>query len=210
MEHLTNLFKLIQLTRSMPQYGYVPAGVPQDELSNLAEHHYLVTFIAWQLALQVKNKGAKVDLAKVLEFALVHDLGELFGGDISMPYAKVNPKAREYAKMFEEENQKFIAKFFGNEEKYFKNISKEILNANSDEALIAKFSDYIEHAHFKQYAKISAIKIDMSLAVSKMTAIVSKIKNPITKKELSKFIKFWAKDINKQSILDILFKMKDR
>lgn len=210
MKHLTNLFKIMELTRSMPQYGYVPAGLPQDELSNLAEHHYLVTFIAWQLARQVKNKGAKINTTKVVEFALVHDLGELFGGDISMPYAKINPKARKYAKMFEEENQKFLAKFFDDDEEYFKKLGKEILNATSDESLIAKFADYVEHAHFKQFAKISAIKINMSLAVPKIKAIISKIKDPIAKRELNKFVKFWVKDLNQRSILDILFGMKDQ
>ena len=75
MEHLTNLFKLIELTRSQPQYGYALAGIQQDELSNLAEHHYLVTFVAWQLASQVKRAGANIDIQKVLEFCLIHDLG---------------------------------------------------------------------------------------------------------------------------------------
>src|SRR3989344_5119270 len=111
MKHLTNLFKLMQLTRSQPLYGYVVGGVQKNDLSNLAEHHYLVTFIAWQLARQIKSKGANINVEKVLEFAMVHDIGELFGGDISMPYARANPKAREYAKAFEEENQKFLSKF---------------------------------------------------------------------------------------------------
>ena len=64
MDHLTSLFKLMELTRSQPQYGYALAGIQQDELSNLAEHHYLVTFIAWQLASQVKNAGQKSVLRK--------------------------------------------------------------------------------------------------------------------------------------------------
>ena len=68
MENLTNLFKLMELTRSQPQYGYALSGIQQDELSNLAEHHYLVTFIAWQLAAHVKGAGAKIDIQKVLEF----------------------------------------------------------------------------------------------------------------------------------------------
>jgi 5'-deoxynucleotidase YfbR-like HD superfamily hydrolase len=154
MKKLTDLFTLMELTRSMPQYGYILSGVKRDDLSNLAEHHYLVTFIAWQIALHLKSKGAKLNVGKVMEFAMVHDLGELFGGDISMPYAKVNPKAREYAKMFEEENQRFFAKFFGEQEDHFKNLGHEILDAVSDEALVAKFSDYIEHAHFKNFLKL--------------------------------------------------------
>ena len=133
----------MELTRSQPQYGYALAGIQQDELSNLAEHHYLVTFIAWQLASQVKKAGAKIDVEKVLEFGLVHDLGELFGGDISMPYAKANPKARKHAKAFEEENQRFLSKFFGNQSEHFKELGHKILDAKSDEAIIAKIADPI-------------------------------------------------------------------
>jgi len=75
----------MELTRSQPQYGYALAGIQQDELSNLAEHHYLVTFIGWQIASNLRQVGADVDVQKILEFCLIHDLGELFGGDISMP-----------------------------------------------------------------------------------------------------------------------------
>ncbi len=210
MKHLTNLFTLMELTRSQPQYGYVLSGVKQDELSNLAEHQYLVTFVAWQLARQVKNKGAKIDVAKVLEFALIHDLGELFGGDISMPYAQVNPKAREYAKAFEAENHKFLCRFFGDEEEYFKKIVHEIMDAQSDEACIAKFADYIEHAHYKQYTQTSSKKFDVDLAEPKLRGIVSKIKDPIAKRELTKFIKDWSKDIGKKEITEILYETKKK
>ncbi len=58
---------------------------------NLAEHHYLVAMIGWQLATLVTKKGANIDADKVLHFCLLHDLGELFGGDIGMYYAKANP-----------------------------------------------------------------------------------------------------------------------
>jgi len=74
MDYLTNLFKIIELTRSQSQYGYILAGIKRGDLSNLAEHHYLVTFIAWQLTLYVKSKGAKISVQKVLEFSLIHDL----------------------------------------------------------------------------------------------------------------------------------------
>ena len=38
MKHLTNLFKLIELTRSQPQYGYALSGVQQDEMSNFVRN----------------------------------------------------------------------------------------------------------------------------------------------------------------------------
>src|ERR1700738_3323865 len=103
---LVNFLKLMQITRTQPQYGYALSNLKKHELSNLAEHHYLVTFIALQLARYAKSFGAKINTERIMEISLVHDLGELFGGDISRPYAMANPKARQLAKAFESENQK--------------------------------------------------------------------------------------------------------
>lgn len=204
MKHLTNLFKLMELTRSQPQYGYALAGIQQDELSNLAEHHYLVTFTGWQIASNLKEAGAKVDIQKVLEFCLIHDLGELLGGDISMPYAKANPKAREHAKAFEEENQRFLSRFFGNQSKHFKELGHEMLDAKSDEAIVAKIADYIEVTHYKQYVKVFS-KFDTDLIKPKLASMVEKVKDPITKKELAKFTDNWIKDLTKKDIPEILY-----
>ncbi|SRR3989339_342054 len=209
MEHLTNLFRLMELTRSQPQYGYALAGIQQDELSNLAEHHYLVTFTAWQLASQVKKAGAKIDIQKVLEFCLIHDLGELFGGDIAMPYARANPKAKIHAKAFEEENQRFLSKFFGNQSDYFKELGREILNAKSDECIIAKIADYIEVTHYKQYVKVFS-KFDTDLVKPKLMEMIGKMKDPIAKRELNKFIKSWTVNISKKDIPEILYENAEK
>lgn len=209
MDHLTNLFKLMELTRSQPQYGYALAGIQQDELSNLAEHHYLVTFTAWQLARQVKSKGANIDIEKVLEFSLIHDLGELFGGDIAMPYARSNPKAKEYAKAFEEENQRFLSRFFGSDQEHFKELGHEILDTHSDEGIISKIADYIEVTHYKQYVKVFS-KFDMDLIEPKLQSVISKMKDPVAKEELSKFIKNWAANISKKDIPEILYENADK
>ena len=70
MDHLTNLFKLMELTRSQPQYGYAVGGV-NTRIGNLAEHHYLVTMFGWQLADLVNKKGAKIDFYKINKFFLL-------------------------------------------------------------------------------------------------------------------------------------------
>ena len=152
MDNLIDLINLLEITRNQPQYGYASAG-GNARLGNLAEHHYLVTIIGWQLAVAVNKKGANLDTDKVIKFSLLHDIGELFGGDIGMYYAKTNPKARQYAKQFEEENQIFISKFFGNQEEFLA-LTKEILDSASDEAHIAKIADYLEVTHYKLYKSI--------------------------------------------------------
>ena len=204
MKKLTDLFKVAELTRAQTQYGYILAGMKRGETSNLAEHHYLVTFVAWQLALFVNSKGAKINTQKVLEFCLIHDMGELFGGDIAMPYAKVNPKAREFAKAFEAENQKFLSTFFGDQQKYYQALSDEIMDAKSDEAIIAKLADYIELTHFKHYAGYFAEK-DLELVVPKLKQMVGSLHDEVAKSELEKFIETWPDELRQGPVNDVLF-----
>lgn len=202
MKNLTDLFKLIEATRSVPQTGYAMIGFRQNELSNLAEHHYLVTFFAWQIARHLKRKGAKLNMEKVLEFALIHDLGELFGGDVSMVYGSINPKAKKLAKAFEEENQIFLSEFFGDDKAYFKSLSREILNAKSDEAIIAKIADYLEIIYYRLYVR-GIPKFSKVISV-KLQDKIKNIKDRVSRKELERFISAWFKEFPQKDIIDVL------
>ena len=202
MKNLTDLFKLLELTRSVPQTGYAMIGFRQNELSNLAEHHYLVTFFAWQIARHLKRKGAKLNTEKVLEFALIHDLGELFGGDVSMVYGSINPKAKKLAKAFEEENQIFLSEFFGDDKAHFKSLSREILNAKSDEAIIAKIADYLEIIYYRFYVK-GIPKFSKVISV-KLQDKIKNIKDGIARRELEQFIRLWSKEFPQRDIVGVL------
>lgn len=194
MNNLTKLFRLIEITRAQPQYGYVLAEISKNDLSDLAQHHYLVTFIAWQLARMVKQAGADINMEKILEFSLIHDLGELFGGDIAMPYAKANPSAREKAKAFEAENQKYLATFFGSGQSYFQELVDEIMNVATDEGIIAKIADYIEVTHYKLYVHRLS-KGDVAMAMHKMRLIVDKLTDKIAQRELLAFLEQWSSEL---------------
>ena len=197
MEHLTKLFKLAELTRSQIQNGYALSGIPKDQISTLAEHQYLVTFMAWQLARNANYAGANLNVEKVMEQALTHDLGELFGGDIATPYALVNPRAKKFAKAFEAENHKFFSKFFGPDKNHFKKLSAEIMNAKTDEALVAKLADYVECTHFKLYTTKRFGKRDLAIARLKCYGYVKKMKDKVAKQALTKFVDGWIKELPK-------------
>lgn len=200
MKKIIELINLLQIARIQPQYGYAVSG-GNTRIGNLAEHHYLVTMSAWQLAELVNSKGANIDTFKVLKFCLLHDIGELFGGDIGMYYAKANPQARSYAKQFEKENQKFLSKFFSNEKEVIE-LTKEILESNSDEAHIVKVADYLEVTCYK-FFNGQLKKKDMELVAPKLAEKVEKIKDEIAKKELLIFIEVWKEKMgNYDSYLD--------
>jgi len=192
-DKLINLINLLEISRIQPQYGYNVAG-GNARTGNLAEHHYLVTMIGWQLALLVNSKGAKIDVSKVIKFCLLHDIGELFGGDIGMYYAKANPKARKLAKEFEEENQKFLSGFFTNKDEV-KSLAKEILDSKSDEAHIAKIADYLEVTHYKFFNGMLKGK-DKELIAPKLAEKIRKIKDTRAKNTLLDLIKVWKKKMS--------------
>lgn len=182
----------------MPQYGYVVGGISKYDLSDLAQHHYLVTIYNWIIARWLVAQGAQISVEKVLEFALIHDLGELFGGDIAMPYVRANPRARKFAKLFEAENSKFISKYFAGDSKHFTALTQEILDAKSDEALIAKMGDYIEVAHFKEFLG-RLTKNDVIMSANAMKKKIMKMKDKVAKSELSKFVELWSKELPRLS-----------
>jgi len=200
MDKIIDLINLLQISRIQPQYGYAVSG-GNARIGDLAQHHYLVTMLAWQLCEIVNSKGAKIDTYKVLKFSLLHDIGELFGGDIGMYYAKANPQARTYAKQFEEENQKFLSKYFSNKDEVLK-LTKEILESESDEAHVSKIADYLEVTHYK-FFNGQLKKKDIELITPKLAEKVDKLSDKIAREELLKFVEMWKEKMMKyDSFLD--------
>lgn len=198
MENLIKLFKLIQITRTQPQYGYSSTGIKRHELSNLAEHHYLVSFIALSLAKRANQNGGNIDIAKVLEISLMHDLGELFGGDIAMPYAIANPEAKKHAKAFEAENLRFLNSFIEHED--FEWLKGEIFDPRTDEGIIAKLADYVEVTHYLFYMNKASDK-HMKMILKKINILLDKVEDKKVKNFLKGFARSWAKNVAKGTFL---------
>ena len=203
MQHLTNLFKLLEIARSMPQHGYAVSGLQKHELSDIAQHQYLVTLIAWQLAMNLNSLGASFNIQRVQELAMTHDLGELFGSDISFYYARKNRKARKFAKLFEEENIKFVSKLFGKNKAYFRKLLQELYAERTDEALLVKVADVTEAMHFKFHVG-RFIDNDKKDGFNAVMGYAKKIKDTIGKRELLIFIKQWIKDLPKGDTVDVI------
>jgi 5'-deoxynucleotidase YfbR-like HD superfamily hydrolase len=156
----------------------------------------LVTFIAWQLARHLKRAGAQLNVERVLEYALVHDAAELFGSDIAVPYARLNPKAKQAAKEFEAENQRFLERFFGPDGEYFGKLNREIVQheGSSDEYIVAKVADWLELIHYLVFVDKGS-KRNVSLVRDRMDETVEQMKDEKGKKELQAFLTTWAEEV---------------
>lgn len=206
MDKLHRFLRLVQTTRAMPQTGYVISGIQKAELSDLAQHHYLVTITGWYIAKLVRQKGGKVDLERVLEICLIHDLGELFGGDIAMPYGKVNPTARKLAKQFERENQRFIASFL-TDINQIEQLFRDTLIIGSVESTIAKIADYIEVTEYKNYVG-RLTEGDVTMVVKRMTKMLAGLKNKSVRATLAEIIDDWSIAISARTENELLEEAK--
>ena len=166
MKDIMPLLKIMQMTRNQPMYGYQFSVRSKGEVSDLAQHHYLVTFIAWQLALAAERAGAKVNVRRVIELSLVHDSAELFGGDINFSYARAYPEARKAAKQMQAETTKFIIQKAGSAGKYIGSVFVEGEEKLTDEAVIARVADHAECQLYRWYIRqVNKASSDNLLAI---------------------------------------------
>jgi 5'-deoxynucleotidase YfbR-like HD superfamily hydrolase len=132
----------------------------------------------------------------------MHDLGELFGGDICHYYAKANPTARTLAKQYEHENNNFLSQYFHNQT-YYMDLVKEMEEVRTDESVVAKTADYMEVLHYKQrIQKLDAQDLGPFMAGIRKRAL--EIHDEQSRKTLSEFLDSWSQDLPHRNTIDII------
>jgi putative hydrolases of HD superfamily len=100
---LTPFFELLCEYQRVERLVYVPQGGGRKE--NNVEHSYLLAMLAWYI---IEKDKLVLDIDRVLRYALVHDLVEVYAGDTSLfdAQARVGKKERE-----QEAQRKLAEKF---------------------------------------------------------------------------------------------------
>ncbi len=152
MEKLLALLSVVQLTKQQPLTGYSVAGVKLAELPTLAEHHYTSALAAMFASRHIKKLGGNIDPEKIVAMLLIHDLGELFGGDISTPLSRTYPELREYKNKIGERAIDLMTKELPDEIKNdFLDLYYACETKNSDEYWVVKFFDQLDHQLFLEH-----------------------------------------------------------
>ncbi|MDI6602830.1 MAG: HD domain-containing protein [Patescibacteria group bacterium] len=96
MEEILNFLIEIEKLKKMPRTGWILIGIKNPE--SIAEHIFHEAIMAWVLARQRKNN---LNVDKVVKIALIHDLCEIYAGDIT-PYDEILPKnKKEWPELFD-------------------------------------------------------------------------------------------------------------
>ncbi len=82
---------------------------PQHFSESVAEHSFYVAYIARILCDLIKGNGRIVDAEKVITMALVHDMEEMYSGDILSPFKHYSEKVRAAIR---EVNQEVVKEAF--------------------------------------------------------------------------------------------------
>lgn len=87
-------FVSLQAMKELRRQGAIFYGERMMEADTIAGHSFTVTCLAWFIATRLKQttSGSDVNVQKVLEMALCHDMGEAITGDIPAPFKR---KAKE-------------------------------------------------------------------------------------------------------------------
>lgn len=89
MENILNFFNEIGRLKKMPRRGWVIRDIKNPE--SIAEHTFRVAIMAWILG---DKKKKNFNMEKLIKMALMHDLCEVYAGDIT-PYDSILPKSKK-------------------------------------------------------------------------------------------------------------------
>ncbi len=152
MEQILKLLSVLQLTKQQPLTGYSVAGIKLSELPTLAEHQYASALSALLLSPKFTASGSAVDIQKVVSMLLIHDLGELFGGDIASPLSRAYPELRDFKDKIGDRAIDLLFRNLDEADKdYFKNLFNEFEHGNSDEKWVGKIFDQLDHQLFLEH-----------------------------------------------------------
>ncbi len=72
--------------KNIPRSGWISHGISLCDVESVADHSFSVATLALQLASTLARQGTRVDIAKTLRIALIHDVSESLTFDISKQY----------------------------------------------------------------------------------------------------------------------------
>ena len=96
MKNLLNFLIEVGKLKRMPRRGWILIGQKNPE--TVGEHTFHEAIMTWLLA---QKRGINLNIERIIKMVLVHDICELYAGDIT-PYDDILPKnKKEWPKLFD-------------------------------------------------------------------------------------------------------------
>lgn len=198
MDKMLKLFSILQLTKEQPLTGYLAAGIKLSETCTLSGHHYTCALMGYFICQKIKANGGQIDEKKVVSTLLIHDLGELFGGDISGPLNRKYPELSTHKDAIGEKAVAMLADFMDEQTKTeFLALQQEFEKGNTDEKWVAKIIDQIEHQFFLEQQNCHYQARDVFMQ-NHIYNLVDNLQDNKTKEVLTSFLEKFKNNLYNQ------------
>ncbi len=94
MKEVVSFLIRVGKLKRMPRMGWLTVGIPLGIVENVAEHSMRVNYSALILGMLAKKQGIKIDEAKILKMAIIHDLPETTFMDVGGEARKIIGRER--------------------------------------------------------------------------------------------------------------------
>lgn len=149
----------IQSLKNLFRQGWLKKGIEKKFCESVADHSFSTSMLAWLIA---DNYLPELDIIKVLKYSLIHEIGEIYAGDIT-PYDNITDSEKYELEIA---SVKKVFSKLKHGDKYIK-LWEEFENAENKEAKFIKQIDRLEmafQAHFYEN------KLDLNLQDFKNSA----------------------------------------
>ena len=156
---ILEVFFEIQSLKNLFRQGWLRCGVEKKFCESVADHSFSTTMLAWLIADEYLQE---LDLVKILKYSLIHEIGEIYAGDITPEDNITDSEKYE----LEIASVKKVFSKLKHGDKYIK-LWEEFENAENKEAKFIKQIDRLEmafQAHFYEN------KLDLNLQDFKNSA----------------------------------------
>lgn len=118
MEHFQKILEFQKLLQKFNKiYRDLGSIHSDDHFDNDVEHSYRVAMLCWMVAEEYK---LKLDINKIIQYALVHDLVEVYAGDVSMYKHKNNKNVQKNKELKEHKSLLRLKKEFPKQKTFWK------------------------------------------------------------------------------------------
>lgn len=128
----------IQSLKNLFRQGWLQNGIDKKHCESVADHSFSITMLAWLLA---EEYFPEFNLTKVLQYSLIHEIGEIYAGDITPSDNITDSKKYD----LESEAVRKVFNKLKNGDKYFR-LWEEFELGKNQEAKFVKQMDKLEMA----------------------------------------------------------------
>ncbi len=183
MKDILRFISLVNQLKDLKRTGWLLANV--DEPESVADHSFSLALLSTIVA-----KRMKLNVEKCVKFALIHDINEVYTGDIASRFDERNQifDNKTKAKLENKNMLKVISVLESDIKKEFLQLWKELIEQKSKESILVKQLDSLDYSimtlHYKDRSEEHLTEFlktaEVSITLPELKELLEEIKRQMS------------------------------